>query len=500
MPRVLAAAFKHETNTFSPLPTDLAAYAARCLRHGADIPAYFQGTATEMGAFIDAGHRHGWDLVHTVAADATPSGKVTREAFDTIAGTIEAALRDQRPFDAVLLCLHGAMVAEHVDDGEGELLRRLRAVAGEHLPIGITLDLHANVTDAMAQRASVIVSYRTYPHVDQYDTGKRCADLIARTLDGEIRPACTVARGPMIDALDHGRTTAPGPMLETLAHADSLRARTPGVLDIGINAGFPWADIDAAGPSVVIVYDRKAGLRDTAPIAATLLERIWRDRRRTTVQPLPLQAGMAAIADALALPGDGMVLVADGADNPGGGGLEDSVALLGALIDAGIDRVAFGMICDPATLQACIAAGPGATLGVQLGGHSGGAFLGPLALRVQVVSVQPGQFTFTGPMSRGITLDIGPTAVVRVGGIDIVVAGTRHQVLDPGFFTHAGLDPAHYDLVVVKSSQHFRAAFGPMARTILVIDSGDGLTSFDLAAFGHSRVRRPVHPLDELPD
>ena len=207
-----------------------------------------------------------------------------------------------------------------------------------------------------------------------------------------------------------------------------------------------------------------------------------------------------SIADALALPGDGMVLVADGADNPGGGGLEDSVALLGALIDAGIDRVAFGMICDPATLQACIAAGPGATLAVQLGGHSGGAFLGPLALRVQVVSVQPGQFTFTGPMSRGITLDIGPTAVVRVGGIDIVVAGTRHQVLDPGFFTHAGLDPAHYDLVVVKSSQHFRAAFGPMARTILVIDSGDGLTSFDLAAFGHSRVRRPVHPLDELPD
>lgn len=500
MPRILAAAFKHETNTFSPLPTDLKAYAARCLRHGADIPAYFRGTATEMGAFIDAADRHGWELVHTVAADATPSGKVTREAFDTIAGTIETALRDQGPFDAVLLCLHGAMVAEHVDDGEGELLRRLRAVAGDALPIGITLDLHANVTDAMAGLASVIVSYRTYPHVDQYDTGKRCADLIARTIAGEIDPQCTVARGPMIEALDHGRTTAPGPMLETLAHADSLRAQTPGVLDIGINAGFPWADIEAAGPSVVIVRDRKASPFDTTPIAATLLERIWRDRRRTTVQPLPLSAGMTAIRDALAQPGNGIVLVADAADNPGGGGLEDSVALLGALIDARIGKVAFGMLCDPQTLQACIAAGPGATLAVQLGGHAGAAFQGPLALQAQVVSVQPGRFTFTGPMSRGIALDIGTTVVLRVAGIDIVVAGTRHQVLDPGFFTHAGLDPTHYDLVVVKSSQHFRAAFGPMARQILVIDSGDGLTSFDLKAFGHEQVRRPVHPLDKLPD
>ena len=500
MPRILAAAFKHETNTFSPLPTDLAAFGARCLRHGTDVPAYFTGTATEMGAFIDAAKHHGWDLVHSVAADATPSGKVTREAFDTIVGNIEAALHEQGPFDALLLCLHGAMVTEHVDDGEGELLRRLRAVAGDTVPIGVTLDLHANVTEAMAARANVIVSYRTYPHVDQYDTGKRCADLIARRLAGEIDPACVVARGAMIDAVDHGRTTAPGPMLEALAHADTLRAQTRGVLDIGINAGFPWADIELAGPSVVVVVDRKAGRHDTSAVTVTLLERIWRDRRRTTVQPLALQAGLAAIRDALGLPGPGMVLVADCADNPGGGGLADSVALLGALIDARIDKVAFGMICDPVTLHACITAGPAATLVVQLGGKSGGAFHGPLALQVKVVSVQPGRFTFTGPMSRGIALDIGTTAVLRVGSIDIIVAGTRHQVLDPGFFTHAGLDPASYDVVVVKSSQHFRAAFGPMASAIVVIDSGDGLTSFDLRSYRHEKVRRPVYPLDELPD
>lgn len=500
MPRILTAAFKHETNTFSPLPTDLAAYRARCLRYGAEVPAYFTGTATEMGAFIDAAQAHGWDLVHCVAADATPSGKVTQEAFEHIAGTMEDALRNQGPFDAILLCLHGAMVTTDADDGEGELLRRLRAIVGAQVPIGITLDLHANVTDSMAALASVIVSYRTYPHIDLYETGQRCADLLARTLTGAIDPACVVARGAMLDAVDHGRTSAPGPMRETLANADALRARTPGVLDIGINAGFPWADIVSSGPSVVVVHDRKQAMVDTATITQTLLQQIWRDRRRTTVKPLPLDPGLAAIRTALAAPADGIVLVADCADNPGGGGLEDSIALLGALIDADIDKVAFGMLCDPASLQACMAAGAGARLALRLGGKSGGQFRGPLSLQGEVVSVQPGRFTFTGPMSRGIVVDIGPTAVLRVGGIDIVLAGSRHQVLDPGFFTHAALDPRAYAVVVVKSSQHFRAAFGPMAREILVIDSGDGLTSFDLRAFGHQNVRRPVYPLDDIAD
>ena len=288
MPRILTAAFKHETNTFSPLPTDLAAYAARSLLYGADVPAYFEGTATEMGAFIDAAREQGWELVHSVAGDATPSGKVTRAAFEQIVGTIEDVLRTQGPFDAVLLCLHGAMVAEHVDDGEGEILRRLRAIAGDTLPIGITLDLHANVTDTMAALASVIVPYRTYPHIDQYEAGKTCAALIARALAGEIDPVCTVARGPMLEAVDHGRTTAPGPMLETIATADALCEQTRGLLHIGILAGFPWADMEQAGPSVVVVTDRKTGTVDTASITQALVQKMWHDRRRTTVQPLTL--------------------------------------------------------------------------------------------------------------------------------------------------------------------------------------------------------------------
>lgn len=492
--RILSAVFKHETNTFSPLPTDLRAYAARSLYRGEAVASYYRGTATEMGAFLDAAQRHGWELVHPVAADATPSGKVTREAFDTIVGEIEAALREQGPFDAMLLCLHGAMVAEHTDDGEGELLRRLRAIAGPELPIGVTLDLHANVTDEMAALATVLVSYRTYPHVDQYATGERCAELIARTLAGEIAPVTTVARGAMLEGVDHGRTTAPGPMLEMLARAQSMAAEHPGVLEIEINAGFPWADIHVAGPSVVVVRDSRVAGTPHAALARALVEQMWASRTRETVTPMSIAQGLAALDAALAGPGTGPVVMADCADNPGGGGLENSTALLRALIEAGVQNVAYAMVCDPVTLAACTAAGVGARVHVALGGSA--AFAGPIQAEVEVRSLQDGRFVFTGPMSRGIALDIGPTAVVRTGGVDVVISGSRHQVLDPGFFTHAGLAPAEHAVVVVKSTQHFRAAFGPMARQVLAIDSGDGLTSYDFSAFPFKKVRRPAYPLD----
>lgn len=495
MKRILSGVFKHETNTFSPLQTDLLSYASRSLLRGPDIASYYRGTATEMGAFLDAAERHSWELVHPVAADATPSGKVTREAFDTIVGEFETALRAQGPFDAVLLCVHGAMVAEHCDDGEGELLRRLRAVVGPDLPIGITLDLHANVTDEMVALASVIVSYRTYPHIDQYETGTRCAELIARTLAGEIAPFTTMARGAMLEGVDHGRTTAPGPMLEMLARADSMKAEHTGVLDISVNAGFPWADIAIAGPSVTVVCDRRIAARGHAELAQQLMQQMWQSRRRETVSPMPIAKGMQALKDALAGAGSGPVVIADCADNPGGGGLESSTALLRALIDAGVQNCAYGMICDPDSLTACRAAGVGKHVALRLGGSS--QFAGPIETEAEVRSLQDGRFVFTGPMSRGITLDIGPTAVLRVGGIDIVLSNTRHQVLDPGFFTHAGIDPKDYAVVVVKSTQHFRAAYGPMAKQILIIDSGDGLTSYDLKAFPFKKLRRPVYPLDD---
>ncbi len=203
-PRVLIAGFKHETNTFSRLPTTLDAYKARGLYRGEEVRNALAGTNTEIAGFMDACERHGWEPVLAVAGDATPSGRVTREAFDEISGHILKTIEENEPLSAILLQLHGAMVAEDHDDGESALLTLIRDKVGPDIPIGVTHDLHANVTDKTGELADVLVSYRTYPHIDQHETATKCADLIARAISGEINPKVTVLRGPPLDGVAHG--------------------------------------------------------------------------------------------------------------------------------------------------------------------------------------------------------------------------------------------------------------------------------------------------------
>lgn len=490
-PRILIAGFKHETNTFSSLPTDLAAYRARKLYEGAEIAARLGGTRSEMAAFLDAGDRHGWELVHPIYADATPSGRVTREAFDHISGRILACLRHQGPFDGVALALHGAMVAEHHDDGEGALLARVRECVGAQVPIAVTLDLHANVTDRMAQLADIIVSYRTYPHVDQYETATEAADLLARTLTGDARPRCTVARGAMLDGADHGRTTAPGPMLEVLAHAGQVRMQ-PAVLSVSINAGFPWADMIDTGPSAVVVHDGRADQERMNALARTLIDAIWASRHRSTVTTVTSEQALAAITAAPGAP----VVLADFADNPGGGGYGDATRLLGAMCRAGLRRAAFATIYDPQAALACHAAGIGAELSLRVGGKVDPRYGEPLALTGSVRALGDGRFDLEGPMMAGTAVHMGASAVLRVAGVDIVLASARYQVYDRMFFRHLGIDPGTRSVLGVKSAHHFRAAFAPIASRIEVVDDGGGLTSRNFKELRYARVRRPVYPLD----
>jgi microcystin degradation protein MlrC len=489
-PRVLIAGFKHETNTFSVLPTDLDAYRQRELCEDAAIPARLAGTQSEAAGFLDAGHRHGWQLVHPVFADATPSGKVTGEAWDYVCGRIERALESAVPLQAVLLSLHGAMVAEHEDDGEGALLSMVRERVGTEVPVAVTLDLHANVSDRMARLADIMLSYRTYPHVDQYQVATRAADLVARTLAGEIRPRCTVARGPMLDGADHGRTTAPGPMLEVLASADALE-REEGVLAVSVNAGFPWADTEAAGPSAVIVHDGAPDAR-TRAMAAGLMGEIWESRHRSTIETVSATAALAGIG-----PGDGgPVVLADFADNPGGGGYGDATRLLGAMLDAGVQDAAFATVYDPQAARAAHAAGVGAQLHLALGAKVDPRYGEPLAVSGTVGALGDGRFDLAGPMLAGMPVDMGPSAVLRVGGVDVILASRRYQVYDRMFLGHFGLEPERCQVLAVKSAHHFRAAFGGMASRVLVVDDGGGLTSRNFAELDYRRVRRPVFPLD----
>jgi len=277
--RVLIAGFKHETNTFSKLPTDLDAYRGRALYYGEDIRTAYTGTNTEIAGFLDACEKYDWEPVLAVVGDATPSGKVTREAFNEVSSHILKTIDEFGPIDAILLELHGAMVTQDHEDGESALLSLIREKVGRDLPIGVTHDLHANVSDLTGELSDVLVSYRTYPHIDQHITATKCADLIARMMAGEISPKVTVLRGPQIDGVDHGRTTAPGPMLDILSLADEL-TQQHGLLSVSINAGFPWADASNVGPTVIVVADDD---NEGADIAAEVLrEELWRTREVLT--------------------------------------------------------------------------------------------------------------------------------------------------------------------------------------------------------------------------
>jgi len=489
--RVLIAGFSHETNTFSQLPTTLESYKARTLVYGADIPAKLQHTKTEIAAFLDACKKHNWQAIHPVYADATPSGKVTEETFDHIVSTMINALIDEAPVDAIMLALHGAMVCTHTNDGEGELLSRIRAHTGPDIPIAVTLDLHANISDRMVELADIITIYRTYPHVDQYEIAEEAAELMRRTLDGEIQPRCMVRRGAMLDGADHGRTTAPGPMTEVLDAAANL-ASTEGVLSIGIAAGFPWADTPDTGPSVVIVSDGES--TQSSALAEGLVEQIWQSRGRLTIQTLPVGAALAAVKTAP--DSDQPIVIADFADNPGGGGYGDSTPLLRAMIDADLQNAAFGMIYDPVTVRTCMEQGLGAHVVVALGGKVDPRFGEPVAVTGRVLAITDGTFRLQGPMMAGMPVDMGPTVVVQVGGIDVVITSGRFQCYDRMYFEHARVDISKKSVIAVKSAHHFRAAFGPIASQILVVDSSGGLTSRNFKELPYENVRRPVYPLD----
>ena len=489
--RVLIAGFKHETNTFSVLPTDIESYRERGLFTGAEIADVFRDTNSEIAGFMDVAERHGWQPCFSIVADASPSGRVTEAAYREITGRILADAVSDGPVDAVLLQLHGAMVADHTDDGEGLLLRQLRQKLGPSVPIGVTLDLHGNVTDDMARYADVIISYRTYPHVDQREIANECGDFIARALAGEIAPVTTVRRAPMLTGVDLGRTTAPGPMRDALALANTTMA-APTVLSASVMAGFAAADIPDVGPSVIIVGD---GYDPQHRIAADhIVSFIWQTRDVRTVDP---SGNAAAVALAREQGKVGApVVIADAADNPGGGGYGDSTGLLHALFDSGLQNVAFGALFDPESAAACHAAGNSAEVELRLGGKVDAVSGSPLVCKGEVLALSDGRFRLEGPMQAGVPIDMGPSAAVRVGGLDIVIGSRRYQNYDRNFFRTLNLEPSDYAVIAVKSSQHFRAAYAPGASAVVMVDEGNGITTFDVGSRTYTDVRRPIWPFD----
>jgi microcystin degradation protein MlrC len=500
MKRVLTARFMHETNTFSRVVTDLAMIRRRDFHLENEIPEAFRGTRSAFGATFEAADRFGWSLVHPVSANPNPSGIVTDDAFEQITGIILGAVDMKGPIDGVLLHLHGAMVSQSHEDAEGEFLARLRRRLGPDVPVVVTLDLHANVTQRMADNASALIAYRTYPHIDQYERAWQGAELLERAMNGEVRPRTVIARRPMMYGLDHGRTQR-GPMADLIARGEALE-KSGETLVVSVCAGFSRANIHDVGPSVTVSVDGNAE-RGQA-IAEEFIDYAWQTRDFTTVKLLSVAEAVALAKQGIpgSRPGDGdkPLVVADYTDNPGGGGYGDATAFLKGLVEAGVESVAFHAICDPEAVQEGMHAGVGAKTNLALGGKidpsMGG---GPLSLFGEVVCLTNGRFIAYGPMGGGVERNYGPSMMFRVGGIDIIVITHNGQAVDLAQFTSLGVDPTRYRTVAVKSMQHFRAAFEPIAREVVLVDTG-ALCSEIYTPELFTRVRRPVWPLDPIPD
>lgn len=486
--RVLIAEFMHETNTFSVQPTDENAFRKSSFYLDNEIPHAFRGTHTSIGAAFEAAERFGWDLVHPLAASANPSGRVTNACFEAMTQRILGACEQ---IDGVLLHLHGSMSTEDYDDGEGELLARLRARLGPGIPIVVILDLHATVTQTMADNANALISYRTYPHIDQYERTWQGAKILQLALEGEISPKVAVARRPILYALDGGRTTSP-PMKELLRRGDAIETSGKAIV-VSVQAGFSSADVHDIGPSIAVTGNDQASAR---AIAEELMDYAWEQRTFSSIHFTPLDE---AIARAKAGTGQSKpLIIADYSDNPGSGAYGDATTLLKAVIDADLQNVGFHAICDPESVRQAQAAGVGNQVTLKLGGKTdpsmGG---GPLELTGHVAAITDGSFIAYGPMGGGARRNYGLSLLFRVGGIEIIVISYNGQATDLGQFTSLGVDPTRKSTLIVKSMQHFRAAFEPISREVLEVDTG-ALSTRNFKERPYKKVRRPIWPLDAM--
>lgn len=486
--RLLVAEFKLETNSFSSSFTDLDSYRARYLKYGDEIIPHFKGVKGEVGGFLDACEAAGYEALPVIAANATPGGKVTRDAFAHIRDALYDGARKHMAdggFAGVLLSLHGAMVTEDAGDGEGELLRGLREIVGPDMPVAAVLDLHANMTDAMIANADILIGYDTNPHIDSYERACETAGALIRMVEGKIRPVMALRRIPVL-CPPFATTMEPAATYLKLAHEWEKK---PGVISVSMFHGFFRADIEEARMSALAVTDNDPAL--AREIVDDIARRLIADRGRFVKNMAGAEEGVAmAMAEE-----KGPVVLADVSDNPGGGAPGDSTHVLKALLAAGAkDAAAF--IVDPETAAQAAAAGIGAAISVRLGGKRETVSGTPVEAMATVKTLSNGIFHNKGPVRTGLVVDGGLTAVLGIGGVDVVVVSARFATEDPEVFRRNGIDLADKKIVVVKSAQHYRAGFQPLAAKIIEVDA-PGLASQHPANFRFKHIKRPVFPLDK---
>jgi microcystin degradation protein MlrC len=484
--RVAVAGFMHESNTFNPLPTDRAAFAAQSLTFGPALLDEWRDAHHEVSGFLEAAATEGFEPVPLVMAWATPSGPVTDDVFNEITHAIMDGVRRERP-DALLLALHGAMVTGSYLDADGEVLARLRQAVGADFPVVITLDLHGNLSSRLCEQCTAAVAYRTNPHVDQRECGRRAARLLARTLRGEVRPCVALAKPPLIVNI-MAQDTSQQPLKAFMDDVRGLEER-PGVLAVSLLPGFAYADVPQMGPSVVAVTDGDPRL--ARQIADRVGARLWDLRARLTRQ---LPDAATAVVQALRAERLPVVLV-DTGDNVGGGSAADGTVLLGELLRHGATD---GVVClyAPEEATRCAAAGVGAEVTMTVGGKVDRRHGDPLTLSGRVRLLHDGTYVEPAVRHGGKRVNhMGPTALVETAGRNLLVlTSLRHPPFSLGQLTCLGIRPEQQRLLVVKAAIAYKAAYGPVAGTVIEVDT-PGLTAVNPERFAFRHIRRPLYPL-----
>ncbi|NGM85974.1 M81 family metallopeptidase [Parapusillimonas sp. SGNA-6] len=523
--KILIARLNHETNTFSPVPTPLSAF-------GIDGPDFDQaayaankGARTAMGAFIELAEAAGAELVTPLSATANPSGPVDAQAYKTMCQRI----LDAAPgCDAMMLDLHGAMVVQDSDDGEGDLLERLRALCPD-VPIAVALDLHGNVTEKMIRNADIVTGFKTYPHVDMYEAGDLAGRILMEHLRGGPRPVTAWRRLPLMSHTLQSSTQAPAmhaavEQARKLEQAGTVQAAT-------VMAGFALADIPAPCVSVMTVGKDRASAQQAAD---ALARDIWSQREGFVYRSPPLAESIAearrmadepardksaartegAVASPVHANGegptgvgragcgnpDGPVLLLDHSDNCMSGGTCDTMDVLQEALNQGLTDIAVGPLCDPEAVEAMFQAGEGATMSIPLGNKRALESIGirktPVTLQGTVARLSNGEYVITGPTYHGMKCSMGRTALFVSNGVEIVVTEKTHEPWDLGVFTCVGVDPARKRYLLLKSRMYCRPVFFPLARGYVECDS-TGVTSSNYDLFPFRKVQRPVYPLDQ---
>jgi microcystin degradation protein MlrC len=506
--RVAVAQIAHETNVFSAVPTDFAAFQASGLLVGEPVLATARGTNSEIAGFIDGAEERGFTLVPIISVWATPSGLVTRDAIEKVTALYRDGLRRalaSGPLDGILLALHGAMVTELADDGESELLSETRRVFGDSIPIVVTLDLHANISPAMVALGDLLIGYKTYPHVDMAERGREACAVLDRLIRREVRPATALRKPPMLPTSQR-MTTDRVPMRALIDHAQQMEIDQR-VINVTIAGGFPAGDNADAGLSVLVTTDGDHDLANQ--LADQLAMEAWQQRAGFLggVTPFVDAAALIRDMDRGKLPGTGPLVLVDIGDNPWTGGPGDSAELVRFLFRERVEGAAVALVKDPDVVKQCVEAGPGASLTLELGGKTDQLHGESLPLRAYVTLISDGRYLNDGPMMAGVGVDLGPTARLRCSplegeagaSVDVLVTSRAETPIDLNVFRAHGIEPALCRVLGLKGKGHFRAAFEPIARRVILVE-GPGITGADLSRLKFTKIRRPIWPLDEAVD